>query len=354
MANFLNLGFEDPETSNIINSESGEAIFADSWSASTDDQNGYALMTLAVASVKFSGETYLDIIEKFGDTPSGWTGVDEFFLFAFNDPDIATASFNVFPSVQAFEAYEVQWGPLDGSNSDYATKVGAGFSANETFLFALSTTASASFDTATPQSVEDFEEEWGPVDGSNTDYATKVVAGMPSNETFFSDIGDITTATAVFDSAGTPENFEDFEELWDDNENYAFDISGISTSSAGFGASSPDAFEDFDRNLTAQANSASVNNFQDGNYNILINGQSHVYVAAGDTQEQIRDGLLDAMSASAEPFTAIAAGSIGITFASTELPVTYTIGASSPAAAIVITASDSANFWTQRGLMATI
>ena len=80
---------------------------------------------------------------------------------------------------------------------------------NDAFIRDLSAnTETAQFDT-TPQAFDDFEEEW------------------PDNEDFAFNWSEIAGSdTASFD-AGTPQDFEDFEEEWLSNEDFAFDFFGF-------------------------------------------------------------------------------------------------------------------------------
>lgn len=94
-------------------------------------------------------------------------------------------------------------------------------------------TAAAAFDfpagsqvePSVPEFGEDFEEGWD------------------TNQGFFFEL--ITVAAASYD-VGTPQNFEDFEEEWDSNESFVFDFAGGSFIAAAYDTGSPQFFEDFE------------------------------------------------------------------------------------------------------------
>lgn len=104
----------------------------------------------------------------------GWAPDPQLLIAAFqgNTIDLETPVFN-FGDIQ---------GPIEGFERGWHAPV-------LTLIATLPGAESASFDTGTPEAVEDFEEEWGTFD-----------LALPS------------TATAMFDS--TPEAFEDFGEGW--------------------------------------------------------------------------------------------------------------------------------------------
>lgn len=94
-------------------------------------------------------------------------------------------------------------------------------------------TAAAAFDfpagsqtePSTPEFGEDFEEGWD------------------TNQGFFFEL--ITVAAAFYD-VGTPQNFEDFEEEWGSNESFVFDFAGGSFTAASYDTGTPESFEDLE------------------------------------------------------------------------------------------------------------
>jgi hypothetical protein len=103
---------------------------------------------------------------------------------------------------------------------------------NDGFSFELGSVGAASYDSSTPEDVEDFEEEWS------------------ANEDFAFDLTGVSTTSATYDVAD--EDVEDFEEEWSANEDFAFDLTGVSTTSStydtGVGGGSEN-FEDFEEVL---------------------------------------------------------------------------------------------------------
>lgn len=112
------------------------------------------------------------------------------------------------------------------------------WSTNEDYLFAfvglLIDLEPGIFDAAlgSPNGVEDFEDGWSSNEGYSFDLGSNAAAvfdGPFNYENFETGWGNDTYlftppggTLAVFDSAGTPENYEDFEERWRSNESYAF------------------------------------------------------------------------------------------------------------------------------------
>ncbi len=128
-------------------------------------------------------------------------------------------------------AYEVPLNPSEiiGAIYDFAlTAEGVedfeeGWNSNESFLFSWSSAEEATYDSGTPELGEDFEEEWN------------------SNESFSFSMGS--TTAALYDTAN--ENREDFEEEWNSNESFDFTMGSITAASYDSGGT-PEAFEDFE------------------------------------------------------------------------------------------------------------
>ncbi len=356
---FVNFSFEDPTTSGvpILDSETQEVITAEGW-AGGGTGAGWASALFIAASATQPGSFYADVAEKFGD-PAGWAGIDETYLFSYTSPtipgELIFAIFEQGPEAQTVEDYEEFWGPFDGSNPDYATKVNVGFQDNRVFFTELPTNiVSASFDAGTSQQFEDYEEEWGPFDGTNPDYATKVGAGFPSNETFFENLGDVTTVAAIFDSAATPEAVEDFEELWQGNEDFDFDWTTVTPDAATFDGFNPEDFEDFEETIEESDLITVRTSPPAGDYIVFINGRPHTYVSPGsETVTQIRDGLSGVISGTPEGVTPADKGTDQITLTQNILPATYTLGVQAPSNKLGIDDVGTPQFWSGRSAMAT-
>jgi hypothetical protein len=111
-----------------------------------------------------------------------------------------------------------------------------GWSSNESYVFAfddppdLAQVEFAFYNAGVAQGFESFEDEWG-------------------NDGFSFELGSV--GAASYDSS-TPEDVEDFEEEWSANEDFAFDLTGVSTTSStydtGVGGGSEN-FEDFEEVL---------------------------------------------------------------------------------------------------------
>jgi len=140
------------------------------------------------------------------DFESEWSS-NEGYLFAFEDGDLLAPTFDSDVSDgEGFEDFEEGWGGV------------------EHYHFALPATATALFDSFSPEAVEDFEEEW---DG---------------NEGYDLTLGAATLAE--FD-AGSPQEVEDFEEEWSGNEAYDFTL-GAATAASFDDGGTPEDVEDFE------------------------------------------------------------------------------------------------------------
>ncbi len=104
-----------------------------------------------------------------------WDNSD--FVFFLGDVNTERAIYGSFTEIDDNEKFESDW-------------------SNGGFSFSLGLTEEASYDTSTPESVEDFEEEWD------------------SNENFTFVLGAVDDA--LYDASN--ENVEDFEEEWDFND----------------------------------------------------------------------------------------------------------------------------------------
>jgi len=138
---------------------------------------------------------------------------------------------------------------FDCSSTGGAETFDGVWSANETtyWIFTLGVTlALGTFDVATPEDVEDFEEEW------SSDYlAAPVKAALGDNE---NTEWEMSPTLAVFD-VGIPEPVEDFEEEWNANENtYWLFTPGVDLTIGLFDAGVPEAVEDFEEEWNANEN----------------------------------------------------------------------------------------------------
>lgn len=353
---FINLDFEDPSDPAVLDGATQESHSSDGWTGANTGP-GWIDHSFSASSVLYAPAVYYDTVERFGD-PVGWTGVDETFVFAFADPvDPAELTLHTFDGAslsEDAEDFEELWFPLDGTNTDYATKVGSGHVENQTFYSSFpDASLAASFDVGTPETVEDFEEEWGPLDGTNTDYETKVGAGFVHNGTLYEDLGDVTTAAMSFDSAGTPEDVEDFEELWDGNESFITSWAGISSPLHHiFDGENEEDFEE----VASYADQIYVlASPPAGDYTVFVNGREHVYTSPGsETQTQVRDGLLAVLSGTPEPVTTAAGASDRIDVTATKLPVTHILGVQAPSGKLSVSTTFKTSLWTQYATMATI
>ena len=211
---------------------------------------------------------------------SGWGALSLEFLEA----DLEAAEFEN----EEVEDYERVWGPFDGTDSNYATKVlaAANLGDNSGFIFEFSLLAAAQFDSAiVGQNFEDYEEGWS----ANENYVFAFVG-----------IGTDLEA-AVFDVA-VPQNFEDYEEEWSPSPPL-FDFVGIGTDleAALFGVSTPDTFEDYESE-GSPIDGDEVLNVLTGvidTYIVTINGVeiSFPSTMAGDVGH-VRDGMRAAINAS--------------------------------------------------------
>ena len=196
-----------------------------------------------------------------------------------------------------------------------------------------------------PESFEDFEEEWG------------------GNENYAFDISGITVSAAVFDVGPPTQPFEDYEEEWGGNENYAFDISGISISAAVFDADPPnavpgEAFEDLEETDLTQWTVTVLSAVSNAVYTVTIDGEEMSHTAIpGPSLTTIRDGLIVAIAAGSKPVVTSAVGADAFTLARdpdiVEPPRTTAIGLAvgSDGGNNVISKSetDKLTNWTQTG-----
>jgi hypothetical protein len=156
------------------------------WNFASVSQNvevaGFVAPQLDGATVGFEAFEWFDALSELADVgtegmvddfESGWANT--VFLEDLIEAVRVVAEFDTTP--QTAEDFEEEWSGNEGFAFDWSTVVAA----------------TAQFDT-TPQGFEDFEEEWR------------------SNETFVSDWGSVVSATAQFDT--TLQSFEDFEEEW--------------------------------------------------------------------------------------------------------------------------------------------
>jgi hypothetical protein len=93
-----------------------------------------------------------------------------------------------------------------------------------------------------------------------------------------------------------------------------------------------------------------------GNYDVEINGRSHVYVASGgESLTNIRDALLTVINNGPETVTATSSGSAALKLKADDLPPQFTAGVTGPGPNdISIVPIDSSLYWTQNEQPATI
>lgn len=147
--------------------------------------------------------------------------------------------------LQEFDSFETEWADVIepyifvfNPNTDliapiYDSGIGTGntredfeegWSSNQSYAWEMGSTSTAVYDPGTPEEVEDFNEEWS------------------SNQSYSFVMGSTTAALFPYDLADEP--VEKFEEGWSDNFNYWFVMP--STSTAVYDGSSPENFEDFE------------------------------------------------------------------------------------------------------------
>lgn len=206
---------------------------------------------------------------------SGWG----LLLLEFTDADLEVADFVGEP----VDDFERAWGPFDGSDANYATKVlvAANLGDNTGFIFDFSLLAAAEFDSAiVGQNFEDFEDGW------------------PDNENFVFDfVGAPTDLTPASFDVAVPEDVEDFEEEWNSNESFKFAFVGLGTDleAASFDAAVPQDFEDFEEVVDGDEIFEVVTGVA-GDWLIEINGTEFTYPSVGAGTTTIRNGLRDAIN----------------------------------------------------------
>lgn len=205
---------------------------------------------------------------------SGWGSL----LLAFLDSDLATAEFENEP----IEDYERVWGPFDGSDPNYATKVqaAANFGDNAGFIFDFSLLAAAQFDSAiVGQNFEDYEDGW------------------PDNESFVFNFVGVPTdlAPALF---GTGLDLEEgYENEWQSNESFKFNFVGIGTDleAALFDATVPQTVEDYEEVIDGDEVFEITVGIA-GDWLLEIDGVIYTFPSGGADTTTIRNGLRDAVN----------------------------------------------------------
>jgi hypothetical protein len=313
---FDNIGFEDPhatlkDTPEGV-TEPDDTYIPEAW-AGVESVAGEGIAAF-VAVIDGGPLTWYAPHESFG---FGW-GANESALFAFTDSDLDAALFNgpALLSLIDYDGFESKW---DG---------------NEAFWFVMGSTAAAEFGTSV-ETFDGFESEWS------------------DNEDFAFDIGDTSQTAASFDA--TPQSVEDFEHEWRDNESFAFDVGDTSQSSASFDDGSAETVEDFEE-TDFNVQLVTVLAVVAGDYDVEINGRSHVYTASGgESLTNIRDALVSRINNGPEPVTATTSGSAALKLKADNLPPAFTAGAQGPGPNdLSIVPIDSSLYWTQNEQAATI
>jgi hypothetical protein len=137
------------------------------------------------------------------DFERGWLG-NEDFLFGFAPTSVEPALFD--PAPESIEDFEEGW------------------SQNESYLFELASIAAADYDPgAGTKLVENFDGLWAANESFLFAFAPSDLSAAPteafesgwrSNQSFVFAFAPAQLGAASYDAAGTPEPFEDFEELW--------------------------------------------------------------------------------------------------------------------------------------------
>jgi len=321
---FANLSFETAEaTSPELDSETQEVRLADQWTETISGE-GWLHMIFSFSSTVLSGD-YNDVTEKFGD-PGGWTGVDEDYLLEYEEPPNASELlYMTFNDATTVEDFENEW------------------SSNEGYLYELPTSL-------VEAPLEDVESQWGPFDGSNPDYATKVLSGasLPANQTYFESIGDITTEAFGF-SGGA----ESFESNWDSNESYAFTFAELVTENFSFDDGSQE-IEDFEETSEYSEYIIVDSTPPLGYYTVFLNGVPHIYSNPGDNINTIATKLSNLMANTPAADVIPTAVGAQIRLKPGSLPVDYTVDVEAPEATLIVNSPPFQNVWSSRFFMATI
>lgn len=273
---FINLGFEDADSASPRRTFDGVNYDADGWA--------FSIVSSGEAIADFGEITSTTTRERAERFEQFWTGLSAF-LDEYDDPgtQILAASFDATLPDPPFGAEGVE---------DFEE----GWLSNQTFADDLAefSTATAIFDAGGDANMfEDFAAGW-------------------STDTFTS---TFTGTAAQFDT--TPESVEDFEDDWA-NDNFvqfivndATQLVGVSFDLPG-GASRPERFE----RVLALASAPSSYVFpielvgiiaaDNGDYHVFVNGIDLSYTASADTTTSIRDALISQINSSAADVSAFA------------------------------------------------
>jgi hypothetical protein len=193
----------------------------------------------------------------------------------------------------------------------------------------------AGYDT-TPESFEDFEEEWG----------------SPGNEDFLFAFVLADLDAADYDT--TPEPVEDFEEEWRDNENFQTAFVGVPTdleASTYFAGGTPRDVEDFEDVDTSRFLVEIVAAIA-GDYIVQLNTSIFKFTRTGETKTQIRDNLITLILAGSEPVTASAGTGDTLKLTPDVTGEEFTASVDGPTPGdITIQDTDRTAFWTASGLL---
>lgn len=186
---------------------------------------------------------------------------------------------------------------------------------------------------------EDYEEQWN------------------SNESYAFNIAGISTTAAQFDT-GTPEPVEDYEEEWQSNESYLFLMPFASLSAALFDGES---YEDYEETDLTQWYIRVVNALGTSYYTCIVDGEELTYLSGGaPTVTTIRDGLISVIGSGSKPVVTSVVDASTFTLArdpnflepkrNTELA----LAVEGPSTGdLTKTPTSETSFWTQTGQMAT-
>lgn len=183
------------------------------------------------------------------EDPGAQPGEADAWTFSFTSSFAEFAGFDSAGEEEEVEDFEERWTGLD------------------TWLLAHTSTASASFLTSlTPVAYEDFANLWTGVPGWSLTLVSSQLAlfyeGVTDNEfeDFFAGwpadpeasgywglaFADFTTVSAAsFDTAGTPEPREDYEELWTGLSTWSLTLGAVTAASFD-SAGTPEAVEDYE------------------------------------------------------------------------------------------------------------
>lgn len=211
------------------------------------------------------------------------------------------------------------------------------------FVFPVGLSVAAQFDSAgTPENIEDYEELWGQNPDDPLVTWAEVLAGPG--------------VTAASFDAGTPEDVEDYEEEWKSNGSFFFDWTdvegGPGTTAATFedGFASQADVEDYeeviDANEVIEVNAPITNSVD---YKIIANGEVFEYNPGGfDDENDVANELADDINNSTQDISAVAVGP-QVRIKMNDPNLELSVGVDNPFADAMtrITLTLQAEFWLQ-------